>query len=195
VCVPACIVDTLQVYALMWMPPVIATGLFAVHLRVYYQLVKRVTQPSLIATAAWVLANVAVPHLMHYYMHKAAQLREAQLPTQDNLHAAGTPEAAASCKQAPAIGEGKGKTADGTDWAPAPAEGVGEPCPLSATRATAAVGLAGAGSRADTGHCHEHPAVPVTISAQAMQVRAGFSSTCALMHTAHMQCGGWGPPC
>jgi hypothetical protein len=147
----------------MWVPGVLVTVLLAAHLRAYYQIVKRVGQPSLITTAAWVLADFALPHLLHHYMHKAAQLREAQERSQATSRAAGTPEAA-SCKQAPASGSDKGER-HGTNGrgacALARADGIGEPCVSSERAATA--GPEVAEDKAD--------GRPVMSGTRAMQVR------------------------
>jgi hypothetical protein len=186
-----CTVHTLQVYVLMWVPPVIAAGLLAVHQRVVYQSVKIAAQPSMITTAVWVLAEVALPHLMHHYMHRAAQLREVQGPTRVTCAAGTTPEAAASCKQTPASGKDREETRGKGAWgAGCDGEGVGEPH-IPSTGATAA-GPAGADTKAQASasEADQHPAIPLGSRAQAPQVRMNGASTPAkgpLMHVARIE--------
>jgi hypothetical protein len=78
----------------------------AVHLRLFYKFVKRAQgRPNIISTAGWVLAELAVPHLLHLYMHRAVQLQQAQASTAVN----GATGASTGCKEAPASASAKDK--------------------------------------------------------------------------------------
>jgi hypothetical protein len=95
----------------MFLPSALVAALLALHLRIVYGAVKHVqVEPSVISTTIWVLAELLLPHAVHYYMLKTVQRRDGVLGPAGHSPAAGSvarasaevaTEQAASCAKVP----------------------------------------------------------------------------------------------